>query len=277
MRALLPPLVLLGLCLPALADELQADGRPLSREELVARARAARLVYVGEQHGAPAHHLLQRDLLVALAEAGPVALGCEYFPRSLQPVLDRFHRGELRLAELPAALDWERTWGHPWAACEPLFRACAERRIPIVALNAERDLVARVRKVGLAELPLDELLGLPRIDLQVPAHRERVRRTLQEAHPLPDAALERYYQAFTVWDEVMAASVCEAFLRDQRPGLRMLVVAGIAHIQTGTGIPDRVARQLPAPRLIVACGQVEPADGDVLLLPGPPPPRSRWF
>ena len=250
-----------------------ADGAPLAWEALVARATAARVVYVGEEHGVPAHHALQRDLLAALDAAGPVALACEYFPRSLQPALDRVARGELDLAGFRAAVAWDTTWGHAWEAYAPLFELAVARRIPVVALNAERALVQRVRKEGLARLPLEDLLGLPRIDLGVAAHGARVRAQLQVVHPLPPEALERYYQAFTVWDEVMADSVHGALLRDPRPGLRVLVVAGRAHIEGATGIPDRVSRRFPAPRLVVVCGrELDARHGDVLLHTRPAAP-----
>lgn len=255
---------------------LLAGDRPIGWEELVKRATAARVVYVGEEHGTPSHHRLQRDLLAALEATGPVVLGCEYFPRSLQPALDRVARGEVALEDLREALRWDDTWGHAWEAYAPLFELCVERRIPIVALNAEKELVQRVRKRGLGALPLEELLGLPRMDLTVEPHRARVTRQLQQVHPLPAEALERYYQAFTLWDEAMADAVVDAVLRDGRPGVRVLVVAGIAHVQTGTGVPDRVARRFPAPRLIVACGGgVEAADGDVLFVTKSPRPEGQ--
>lgn len=250
------------------ARRLFARGEPVAWETVAARARQARLVFVGEEHGRREHHLLQRDLLAHMASAGPVLLGCEYFPRSLQPVLDRFNAGELDLDELPEAVGWREVWNHDWEAYRPLFALCQERRIPVIALNAERELVRRVRKVGLEGLELAERARLPRLDLDHPAHRERVIAQLQQVHPMPEPMRERYYQAFTVWDEVMADSVCEAFLRDRRPDLRMLVVAGRAHIEGGgTGIPDRVTRRLPLARLTVVCGEARPGDGDVILAP----------
>lgn len=277
MRLALAVAVALAAAAPLADGRLVADGVPVDFAALVARARGARVVYVGEQHGTVEHHRLQAELLQAMHGLGPVVLGCEYFPRSLQPVLDRFHRGEVSLAELPRALDWETTWGHPWAAYAPIFERCAELRIPIAALNAEKALVTRVRREGLRALSVEELLRLPRMELDVPAHRERAARLLQEAHPLPPPALERYYEAFTLWDEAMAEGVVEAALKDGREGVRVLVVAGIAHVQQGTGIPDRVSRRWPAPRLIVACGDVEPGDGDVLFLPPPVEEERRWY
>jgi len=283
-RALLAALLAAALAAAAPAQEpvLTADGARISRADLLARARAARLVFVGEEHGTRSHHRLQRDVLVALAEAGPAVLACEYFPGRLQPVLDRFNRGELPLDELPAAVDWERTWGHPWPAYRPLFAACRAHGVPVVAANAERALVRRVRQAGLAGLELEELLRLPRMELGVAAHRERVLADLQEVHPLPPDVLERYYQAFTLWDEAMAAATRDVLARDRRPDLRVLVVAGRAHVEGATGLPDRVARRVGGlPRLTVVCGEAPPGAADVVFGPAPTPadparPR-RWF
>jgi uncharacterized iron-regulated protein len=275
MRALVLVLVL-SLASTALADDLVADGRPIDRAALLEQARAARVVFVGEEHGTASHHLLQRDLLQALDEAGPVLLVCEYFPRSLQPVLDELRERPVADEDLPRALRWKETWGHDWAPYAPLFELANRRRIPIVAANAEKELVTRVRKEGLPSFSVEELLRLPRMDLRVETHRDRVRRQLQAVHPMPEEMLQRFYEAFTLWDETMAESLCEAVLRDGRPGVRVLFVAGIAHVQTGSGVPDRVLRRWPtASRLIVACGDdVEPADGDVLFVTKP---AGRWY
>lgn len=233
---------------------IRRDGRPLERRELMQAAAAAELVFMGEEHGNAAHHRLQRDLLAAMADEGPAALGCEYFPRSLQPVLDRFNRGEISFKDLPEALDWKRTWGHPWKAYAPLFKLCAERRIPVFALNAEKATARAVARKGFMKgLDRAGLLGLPEIMDDNEAYRARVRERLTSVHPMPEAMLQNYYEAFLLWDETMADSVCRILLRDRRPELKILVVAGQAHIETGTGIPDRVARRLnrSRPRLIV--------------------------
>lgn len=261
---------------PAEGGRLTAGGRPIAWRELARRARAARLVYVGEEHGTPADHLLQRDLLLEMADAGPVVLGCEYFPRSLQPALDRFNRGEVGIEGFRELVEWEKTWGHAWESYAPLFRAAAARRVPIVALNAEKLQVQAVRRGGLASLPLEDLAALPSIDLRCAPHRERVTAQLLQVHPMPPEVLERYYQAFTVWDECMAQGVADVLLRDRRPDLRVLVVAGRAHIESGTGIPDRVQRRVDLPRLVVVCdgsGEAEPGLGDVIFTTH----RPQWF
>ncbi|MGE0711345.1 MAG: ChaN family lipoprotein [Planctomycetota bacterium] len=252
-------------------ERLRAKGEPISWAEVQARVRKARIVYMGEQHGTKEHHILQAKLLETLAAEGPVVLCCEYFPRSMQPLLDAFNRGEVSFERFREHVSWEKTWGFPWEAYAPLFEAAAKVKAQIVALNAEKETARAVRAKGFEGLPWQEMLKLPRIDLSRKEHQEQTYRALQQVHPMPKAMLERYYEAFTLWDDTMADSVCERFLADRRPDLRALVVAGRAHIEGAVGIPDRVQRRLPLERLIVVGGDDDPKLGDVVLLPAPPP------
>jgi uncharacterized iron-regulated protein len=248
--------------------KLRSRGRQISWNKVAQRVRKARLVYVGEEHGKSEHHRLQRDILAIMSRAGPTVLGVEYFARSHQPVLDRFHKGQISLADFPKAIGWDRIWGHSYASYEPLFRLCKERNIRIVALNAERSVVKRVRRKGFKEgFKVEELLMLPRIDLTNEAHRKRVHKALLKVHPMPEALLRRFYQAFTLWDESMAAATAEILLKDRRDNLRVLVLAGRAHISHGTGVPDRVSRRITLPRLTVLCdssGKAGPEVADIV-------------
>lgn len=268
------------------ADKKKADkkakftdskGQRLSRKKVLKLAQKARLVYVGEEHGHKQHHLLQRDILKAMAKKGPVVLGVEYFPKSLQPVLNDFHKGKISLEDFPKAINWTRTWGHKYEHYYPLFKLCKEQKIRILALNAERSVVRQVGRKGLKSFSVEELLQMPHMDFQNKAHRKRIEDQLQSVHPMPKDMLKRYYQAFTLWDEHMAETLIQYFLRDRRSKLRALVVAGRAHIETGTGIPDRAHRRMPARRLIVVCdssGKGGPELGDVVYH-SPPRPKKK--
>lgn len=256
---------------PPWRERLRTAEGQISWADLQAKVRRARLVFMGEQHGTVEHHQLQAALLETLAQEGPTFLGCEYFPRSLQPKLDAFNRGEVSIEDFERHIDWKKTWGFPWKAYRPLFEVAAKHKIPVVALNAEKAMARKVRKVGFKGLSWEELLKLPTVDLGRADHRKQNLAALQRVHPLPPAMLERYYEAFTLWDDTMAASVCERFLSDPRPGLRALVVAGRAHIEGRVGIPDRVTRRLPLDSLVVVGAETNTSLGDVVLVPPPPP------
>lgn len=263
------------------ARRLSSGGRSITVKALEAKVKKARLVYVGEEHGNPKHHKLQRDILEMMAKTGPAVLGVEYFPRSLQPVLDKFNSGEISLKDFPKAIQWKKVWGHPYSVYEPLFRLCHEKKIPVVALNAERSVVKRVRRKGLKDgFSVEELLMLPRMDLGNEAHKERIHKALLKVHPMPKSMLKHFYQAFTLWDETMAESTANIFLKDRRQGLKVLVVAGRAHISHGTGIPDRVKRRTPLKRLTVLCdssGKAKARFADVLYYSEPLKRKARLY
>lgn len=256
---------------PPWRERLRTSEGAISWADLQAKVRKARLVFVGEQHGTVEHHELQAAVLETLAKEGPTFLGCEYFPRSLQPKLDAFNRGEVSFADFEKHIQWKKTWGFPWKAYRPLFEVAAKYKVPVVALNAEKAMARKVRKVGYKGLSWEELLQLPKVDLGREDHRKQNMVALQRVHPLPPAMLERYYEAFTLWDDTMADSVVERFLSDRRPGLRALVVAGRAHIEGSVGIPDRVTRRLPLSHLVIVGGDDDAQLGDAVLIPRPPP------
>lgn len=276
-------LTLIALLAPltAHAQSLESGGQRITDAGLAAKVRKAQVVYVGEEHGKAEHHRLQAKILEVMAKEGPVVLGVEYFSRSLQPILDKFHAGEISLKDFPKAIQWSKNWGHNYKAYEPLIQVCHRYKVRIVALNAERSLVKKVRRKGLKDgFTVEELLMMPRMDLQNKAHRERVNKALLKVHPMPEVWLKRFYQAFTLWDETMAESTARIFLRDRRPKLKVLVVAGRAHISHGTGIPDRVERRIPLKRLTVLCdssGKAGQDFADVIFFTKPKKKKARLY
>ena len=59
---------------------------------------------------------------------------------------------------------------------------------------------------------------------------------------IPEEALERLYEAQTLWDEYMAESAVQVL--EANAGSRMIVLAGTNHIQNRYGVPDRITRRL---------------------------------
>merc|ERR1719401_1382008 len=51
------------------------------------------------------------------------------------------------------------------------------------------------------------------------------------------------YEAQSLWDEYMAASIAKFFSHSQQSMSRMVVLAGVGHVQGRVGIPDRVEKR----------------------------------
>ncbi|HZS38170.1 MAG TPA: ChaN family lipoprotein [Polyangia bacterium] len=225
-----------------------STGNPLDELELADRLRAARAIYVGEEHPNPHHHAVELEVLERAYAADPsLALGLEMLPRTMQAPLDNFVSGALDEDAFLAAVDWKKTWGYPWGFYRPLLVFCREHRLRAWALNAPRSLAHAVAQRGLDGLTPDEKRALPELVPGPEAHREFVREAFG-AHPhgkFSGDQFERFYAAQLVWDETMADGVASALAAPDAPR-RMVVVAGEGHVRR-FAVPQRAARRGVAP------------------------------
>ncbi len=227
------------------------DGRDVTFEDLTDALLAARAIYVGEQHDREEDHRVQLAILEAVAARdGSVALGLEMVPHTHQPELDAFSRGEIDEPALLERIEWDTRWGFDFALYRPLFEHARAHGVPIVALNAPRELTRAIAQHGLEGLDEARRAELPELDLSDAAHRAMVERSL-EGHPgMTPERLERFYAAQVLWDETMADRAARYLARDGAPA-RIVVLAGARHVESGLGIPRRAARRGLSPYVIV--------------------------
>lgn len=152
-------------------------GGPLSDAALAGRAARADYVLVGESHDRAEDHKAQARLLRLLAGRGQrVALGLEMLPRDrFDEALRDFAAGRRSLDALPAALDWERSWGYDFSLYQPIFAAALDSGVPIYGLNIEHELRRAVSRKGLEGLSAQERSRLPeRIIPPLPEQRDKL-------------------------------------------------------------------------------------------------------
>jgi uncharacterized iron-regulated protein len=215
-----------------------------SLEALPGMFQSADYLLIGEGHTNPCDHRMQKLFLDALAGSGErFILGLEMVDLTLQDVLDRFNRGELQPDELEEALDWPRTWGHPFSLYRPIFEAAARWSIPVHALNLPSALVRTVGREGIEGLDQELLRLLPSEIIMPPLEQER---NLREQYRLHRAmlgeegdkeGLERFMLAQSLRDTIMAES---AVALSHRHGEKVVIIAGGGHVAHGWGIPRRV-------------------------------------
>jgi uncharacterized iron-regulated protein len=239
-----------------------ASGKGLAADTLSGRLAGRRVILLGEQHGNVEHHRWQLHTLAALhgRKAGLV-IGFEMFPRRVQPALDRWVRGELDVESFLEAADWRGVWAFDPGLYLPLFHFARQNRIPMVALNVERSLVARVGREGWAAIPEDEGEGVSDPKPASPAYRESLARVYAEKRALglegeeapaeeedvaPDLSaimqsedFARFVEAQLTWDRAMAEALAEAARR--APDALIVGVLGRGHAEHGYGVPSQLA------------------------------------
>jgi uncharacterized iron-regulated protein len=248
---------------PKIGDiEHVPTGSLVTQAEMFAVAGDARIVYLGETHDNPASHRLEVQLLEALTRRHPgrQALGMEMFSRAQQPALDRWIAGELTEKAFLRETRWFENWSMDFGYYRELLNLARERRIPIIALNAEKNLVAALRSKSREELGIEEKARLPELDLTDPYHRAMTAAIFGD-HRHGGVVLDGFVRIQTLWDETMAESAARYLASPAGSDKHLLVVAGGNHVRSGFGIPRRVFRRLPASYVLIGGREINiPAD-----------------
>lgn len=250
----------------------------LSPEAFFAKLAASDIVFVGEQHDQPRHHLLQLEVLKKTFARDPrTTLAMEMLDITQQAQLDGYLSGKLSEAEFEAL--WKKAWGYPWAIYRPVFAFAKENHVRAKALNAPLSVVRQIAKGGLSSLTPEQRKMLPaRVDpIRDPRYLEFVKKSLgghgsramldwaerlgiQASSISGDPAREaRMLEAMAAWNETMGQSLIDA-LKDGGP---IVVIAGSGHMLYDAGILESVRnRGTPAQTVVLPY----PLDGEELPL-----------
>lgn len=249
-------------------------GARASLADIVAAARTADVLLVGEEHDDMPGHAFEAVLLDASADAlagaegggRGVVLSLEMFERDVQYIVDEY------LADLVSEAHFLRS-SRPWddyeARYRPLVESAKRRGAPVVAANAPRRYVSRVTEHGPQSLEaLSDLAKsyLPPLPYPGPSDRYRAEwdalmaeaMTSGETEPspsssdtataAPDHSMSSgaiYAQA--LWDAAMGHAITTALV--EHLGSLVVHFAGSFHVARGTGIPERIADYRPGTRV----------------------------
>ena len=220
-----------------------ASRERVARTDVLSRAAASGMVLLGESHDNPDHHLWQLQTVAALhARGGAVAIGFEMFPRRVQPVLDDWVAGGLNEAAFLATVEWDRVWGFDPALYMPLFNFARINRLPMVALNVDRGLIAGIREKGWAAVPEAAREGVSDPMPPDEAYRESLNEVylehLERREQEPDeAGLMRFVEVQLTWDRAMAEALATAAIQDTL----LIGIIGSGHLENRWGVPRQLA------------------------------------
>lgn len=235
------------------------------RTELLDTLSKKRVVLLGESHDNADHHRWQLQTLSALhGRVENLVIGFEMFPRRVQPVLDRWIEGELSEEAFLSEVEWRRVWGFDAGLYMPLFQFARQNRVPIVALNVERTLVAKVGRGGWDAVPESEREGITDPLAASDAYRHELAKVYLQKRRLAhaagdgapaepgtaefDRALEEikasdgfgnFVAAQLTWDRAMAQKLAEA--ADAHPGAMVAGIIGSGHLSRFHGVPHQLA------------------------------------
>ena len=216
-------------------------GKSATLPELMTTLADQRLVYVGETHTAYHDHLLQLEVLKAMAaQPGRLALGVEWIQARFQPIVDRYLAGEIDESAFLRDIEYYERWRFDYRLYRPIVEFARDNGIPILALNAAKELTSEIGRVGIAGLSEELRAELPEYDFSDKAYEDALR-DMFRMHPTGDGQFERFLEVQLTWDETMAHHVARYL--EGGADRRILVLAGKGHVGGRSGIPNRVTRR----------------------------------
>lgn len=257
---------------------------PLTSAAIIERVADRQAVLLGESHESAEDHRWQLHTLAQLHAKRPqLALALEMFPRRLQPVLDRWVAGEFSESAFLRQAEWDKVWGYDARDYLPLFHFARMHRLPMLAMNVERELIDAVARNGWDAVAEKQKEGLTR-PAKPSAEYQKILRRIYEHHPEKvdgDKGFQRFAEAQATWDRGMAQTIAEHL--KQNPGSLVVGIVGAGHVRHGHGIAHQlrdlgVARSglLLTWRQDEPCSEIAPGVADALLVVAPPaanPPR----
>jgi uncharacterized iron-regulated protein len=181
------------------------------------------VLLLGEQHDAPEHQALQREVVQTLAARGLLAA-------VVLEMLDqgRNTRGLSSNADeatVRSTLQWsdEHSRGWPWTRYGPVVMTAVRAGVPVLGGNLPRE---RMR-AAMADTTLDALLPEPALQQQ--------RENIHSGHCglLPPSQIAPMTRIQIARDQALARSASAEVL----PGKTVLLVAGNGHVRRDLGVP----------------------------------------
>jgi uncharacterized iron-regulated protein len=252
----------------------------LSWAGIMAKLAPKRLIYVGESHTRFEDHKLQLRVIRELLDQGKTfVIGMEMFPHSAQAALDAFINGEIEEVEFLKKSKYFGVWSFDYRLYRDIVNFARHHKIPIIALNIDKDKVSKVyQQGGVAGLSPEETAALPvDRDLDAPGYRERIHE-VYTMHPGRDEKqFGGFFQSQAIWDEIMAQSIADYLTG--HPDQQMVVLAGLGHVIKENAIPPRVARRIEVEQAVVMSSDgsaisASEADYIVFMPPSPLPPAA---
>lgn len=225
-----------------------SGAQTVAAAELLTRLARQSVVLLGEGHDNAEHHRWQLQTLTALHALRPnMVLAFEMFPRRVQPALERWVAGELTEAEFLAAAEWGRVWNVDAQLYLPIFHFARMNRVPMVALNVDRDFIRTVNEKGFDAVPVEKREGVTRpaapaaayLDFLLPIYGSHDR-PVHDAGKVDrnDPAFLRFVESQQTWDRAMAQGIATASVSQSRP--LIVAILGASHLERGFGVPHQL-------------------------------------
>lgn len=248
-------MALLGAC---------AHQPPTTVSALLERVMPTPVLMLGEQHDAPEHQALQRDVVQALGARGQLgALVMEMAEQGRQTTGLSADASETRVREALAWTD-DATTGWPWATYGPVVMAAVRAGAPVLGGNLPRSQM----RAAMGNAGLEGRINSAALQEQ----REGIRSG--HCDLLPEGQIGPMTRIQLARDDAMARTTVAA-VEKAGAGKTVVLVAGNGHVRRDLGVPLYLPATLEHRVVMAQAGGPRTAlPSDAVWLTPPQPPRD---
>lgn len=216
------------------------NGNILTDQEYLSKLPKDSIVLLGEHHANHSHHVWQLSVIKKLYEQQQdMMLGMEMFPRRVQPILDRWIRGEISKTDFYQQVEWDNIWAFNFDDYYPILKFAQANKIPLLALNVDKELLQTVREVGWHKIPEEQRQGITDPARPSREYAKQLAVSFKKHSPqtrsLDKIGFKHFVQKQLLWDRAMAEALAKA--QKQNPGQLIVGMMGSWHIIDKHGVP----------------------------------------
>lgn len=216
---------------------------------------------IGEQHDAPDHQRIEREVVEALAAKGQLAALALEMAEQGQDTRELGPKATE--AQVRNALRWNDA-GWPWKVYGPVVMAAVQAGVPVLGANLPR---ARM-KDAMSDVSLDAQLSPEALKAQQDAVRSG------HCDALPESQIGPMTRIQIARDRAMAQTLIQA----KSPGKTVVLVSGSGHSPRVTGVPQHLPTDMEVRVVRLLAGEAGASKGpavyDAVWLTPPLPPRD---
>lgn len=198
------------------------------------------VIFIGDTHDDILVHGEQLEIVRALYAKNPrLAIGLEMFTTEGQKALDDWSAGKMEEKEFVAV--YAKHWSYEWRQYRDLFIFARDNRIPLIALNVPKPLMAKVVRLGAKGLDENDRKELPPgASWTLSARQADYLRRIREqafANVPPRFPIANFNDAQALRNYSIAYQVVK--YRSKAPESKVVVIAGTWHA-IKNGAPDNL-------------------------------------
>lgn len=236
------------------------DQRELTRTELLDKATAADVIYLGENHENADHHQIQFDMINDLLKAGKKPqLGFEFFSVEQTSFLMAYVGGNKRRMHgasseeglekrLRQNLGWQIRSDRSWQFYFRFIKLAKKHQLTVFGADLPAGIISRIARGGIDALtPVEKTLLQP-TGFTHAAYKKLMFEKFKASHCgfAREDHQERMYQTWVARNDAMARSIVA--MAEAQPEQPVVVILGRGHTEHNMAVFERVLHLKPGVR-----------------------------